>query len=332
MKLEENVSLTTLTTFHTGGVARFVATCTSVEEIQEALQVAKEKNLSWYVLGEGSNVLPEDKGYEGLIIRVVIPGMKVEDNLLVASAGVSWDEVVREAAKHNLWGIENLAGIPGLMGAAPIQNIGAYGTEVRDVLKEVQVLNAHTLEVETLANADCEFSYRDSIFKRSPHLIVTEVTLKLSKEPSPNITYGDLLKAKEEGKDLSTPEAIGKVVREIRSHKFPDLREYGTAGSFFKNPILSQKKYEELIAKYGSIPQFPNPNGIKIPLAFVLDKVLSLRGYNKGNAFLFGAQPLVLVLSRNGRAEEVEQLAKEIEEKVFSATEIRIEREVRTLK
>ena len=100
------------------------------------------------------------------------------------------------------------------------------------------------------------------------------------------------------------------MVREIRSHKFPDLREYGTAGSFFKNPILSQKKYEELIAKYGSIPQFPNPNGIKIPLAFVLDKVLSLRGYNKGNAFLFGAQPLVLVLSRNGRAEEVEQLAK----------------------
>lgn len=332
MKLEENVSLSTLTTFHTGGVARFVATCTSVEDLQEALQFAKDRNLSWYVLGEGSNVLPEDAGYEGLIIRVVIPGMTITDNRLTASAGVSWDAVVKEAAKHNLWGIENLAGIPGYMGAAPIQNIGAYGTEIKDVLESVRVLNAKTGEEETLTNAECEFSYRDSLFKRNPHRIVTEVTLRLSKDPSPNITYGDLLKAKEEGKDLSTPEAIGKVVREIRSHKFPNLKEYGTAGSFFKNPILSQEKYEELSTKYGSIPQFPNPHGIKIPLAFVLDKVLSLRGYKKGNAFLFGAQPLVLVLSRNGRAEEVEQLAKEIEEKVFSATEINIEREVRTLK
>ena len=332
MKLEENVSLATLTTFHAGGVARFVATCTSVEEIQEALTFAKDNSLSWYALGEGSNVLPEDKGYDGLIIRVVIPGMKVEGNQLSAAAGVSWDAVVQEAAKHSLWGIENLAGIPGFMGAAPIQNIGAYGTEIRDVLKEVRVLNATTREVEVLTNTECEFSYRDSIFKRAPHLIVTEVTLELSKEPSPNITYGDLLKAKEEGRDLSTPEAIGKVVREIRSHKFPDLREYGTAGSFFKNPILSKEKYEELVGTYGAIPQFPNPGGIKIPLAFVLDKVLSLRGYTKGNAFLFGAQPLVLVLTRNGRAEEVEELAKEIEEKVFSTTEITIEREVRTLK
>ena len=277
-------------------------------------------------------MLPEDRGYEGLIIRVVLPGMKVEDNQLSAAAGVSWDTVVTEAANHNLWGIENLAGIPGSMGAAPIQNIGAYGTEIRDVLKEVRVLNATTLQEERLTNAECEFSYRDSVFKRNPHLIVTNVTLELSKEPSPNITYGDLLKAKEDGKDLSTPEAIGKVVREIRSHKFPDLKEYGTAGSFFKNPILTKEKYEELVRTYGPIPQFPNPNGIKIPLAFVLDKVLALRGYRSGNAFLFGAQPLVLVLNRNGRAEEVEHLAKEIEEKVFSTTNITIEREVRTLK
>lgn len=335
MRIEERIPLATLTTLHTGGEARAVAYVCSEEELLEALEYAHNNQLSYYVLGEGSNVLPNDEGYDGLIIRMCIQGIEYkeqEDVVLVeAGAGVSWDALVTEVTHKGLWGFENLAGIPGTVGATPVQNIGAYGADISQTLVSVRAYDAQERAWKAFSREACALGYRDSRFKHEPHLIITRVTFALSTVPAPRITYGDLLVAQERGDDLSTPSRIADTVRLIRSKKFPDRTIYGTAGSFFKNPVLSKETYAALAVAYGVVPQFPHPDGIKIPLAFILDRVLSLRGFRIGNASLYGAQPLVLVLDPGGKAEEVDMLAREVEARVKEKTDISIEREVRTM-
>ena len=335
MTLRENVPLSSLTTLRAGGATRAVAECERVDDVLEALAYARERGMPWYILGDGSNVLAHDEGYEGLIIRPRIAGISFADDGasvgMTTGAGVSWDACVREAAARGLWGIENLAGIPGTCGAAPVQNIGAYGAELSQVLDRVDVFDIREETVRTLSKDECALGYRDSRFKHDPSLIILFVTLRLSTQGSARADYSDLKAAKEAGEDLSTPQKIGDSVRAIRARKFPDLAVSGTAGSFFKNPILSKAQYAALSERYGDVPQFPNPSGIKIPLAFILDKVLHLRGFRMGHAHLFGAQPLVLVLDEGGTAAEIEALACEVETRVREATGITIEREVRSL-
>lgn len=335
MELQESVPLRTLTTLKVGGPARYVFTITSVADLDRALAFTREHGLPFVVLGEGSNVLPAEEGYEGVLLRMQIPGITfhdVDDAVLVtAGAGVSWDALVRACAERSLWGIENLAGIPGTVGAAPVQNIGAYGMELESAFVSAEVYDAITHGVQTFTKEDSQFAYRDSRYKQEPHLIITEVTLRLTTTGTPRIGYADLTAAQERGEDMSTPAALGETVRKVRALKFPDLAEYGTAGSFFKNPILSPEQFAELTKRYGAVPSFPNPKGTKVPLAFILDRVLSLRGYRKGPTFLFGNQPLVLVADTGATAHDVDALAKEIETRVLEATDISIEREVRTL-
>lgn len=335
MTSEENIPLSHLTTFKAGGPATLVVHATKPEDVAAGIELARARNISFYPLGEGSNVLPSDEGYGGVIVRIEIPGIEFVDDgermLVTAGAGVHWDELVAEAASRGLWGIENLAGIPGTCGAAPVQNIGAYGAELRDTLHSVEAYDASAKAFVTLKADECKLAYRDSRFKHEPNLVITKMTLALAKEGLPRIEYGDLLRAREEGVDLTTPSTIGEAVRAIRSGKFPSLDEYGTAGSFFKNPVLSQESYDALTERYGAVPRFPNPAGIKVPLAFILDKALSLRGYRQGRAWLFGAQPLVLVLDKNSDAKEVEELARYVEARVHEATGITIEREVRSM-
>ncbi len=333
--LKERVPLATLTTLKVGGEARYVAFVESEQDVHEAVTFAREHDVSFYVLGEGSNVLPSDAGYDGVVIVMRIAGMETSEEKGVVriqgGAGVSWDAVVREAAAQNAWGIENLAGIPGTLGAAPVQNIGAYGAELAQVLEEVRVYDTTSGEVRTLSAADCTLGYRDSRFKHDASLIIIGVTLVLRTDASARLDYSDLARAKEAGEDLSTPAKIGDVVRAIRAKKFPDLSEYGTAGSFFKNPVMSEEVYSALSEKYGEAPRFPNVNGVKVPLAFILDKALGLRGFRLGPASLFGAQPLVLVAERGATAQDVDALAREVESRVYDATGITIEREVRTM-
>ena len=335
MTTHESVPLSSLTTLRAGGPARIVAFCESAADVRAALALSKERGLPYYVLGEGSNVLAPDEGFEGVVLRMQTDGLTVTDEGSVthlhAGAGVSWDRAVREAAARGLWGIENLAGIPGTCGAAPVQNIGAYGAELSQVLVAVDVLDATSGDERRLAAAECALRYRDSLFKHDQTLIILGMTLALAREGSARADYSDLKKAKEAGADLSTPEKVGELVRAIRSKKFPDLAVSGTAGSFFKNPIITEAEYAALAERYGEAPRFPNPDGVKIPLAFILDKVLGLRGFRLGRAHLFGAQPLVLVLDEGGTSADIEALAREVEKRVFDATNIRIEREVRSL-
>ncbi len=333
MSIQENVPLSSLTTLRVGGRARFVAECRTKEDVQEALLYAREHSLPWSVLGEGSNVLAGDNGYQGIILLVRIPGITETAHngavLLSVGAGVNWDTLVRDAAARTLWGLENLAGIPGTVGAAPVQNIGAYGAEVKDTLHEVHAIDASTGKERIFTNTECAFGYRESRFKKEPNLIITSVSFLLSKDGTPQVGYKDLANALAEGVDLSSPESIGDAVRAIRTRKFPDLTQVGTAGSFFKNPTISEEAYTSLKKRYPDLPGFPNEHGVKVPLAFILDHVLNLRGYTEGNVSLFERQPLVLVTQDGATADEVDAFAHSVAERVMRATGIKIEREVR---
>jgi UDP-N-acetylmuramate dehydrogenase len=331
MIVREQVLLASLSTLRVGGPARFVCEATSEDEVREAIAFAKERELPWRVLGQGSNILASDSGFEGVIILMKIPGIRDQgEGIVCVGAGESWDGLVRYAADRRLWGIENLAGIPGTVGASPVQNIGAYGTEVKSSVITVTVLNTESGDIEELTNAECRFGYRESRFKHEPHLIILSVTFSLRGEGDPQLGYADLMRARSEGVPMDTPEEIGAAVRDIRSRKFPDLRSYGTAGSFFKNPVISAEEYQTLAETYPELPGFETSSGIKVPLAFVLDKILSLRGYAEGNVALFSNQPLVLVTHEGATEIEVNNFADRIADKVLNATGIEIEREVRS--
>lgn len=330
MIVREQVLLASLSTLRVGGPARFVCEATSEDEVREAIAFAKERELPWRVLGQGSNILASDSGFEGVIILMKIPGIRAQgEGIVCVGAGESWDGLVRYAADRRLWGIENLAGIPGTVGASPVQNIGAYGTEVKSTIISVTVLNTETGDMEELTNAECRFGYRESRFKHEPHLIILSITFSLRGEGAPQLGYADLIRAQGEGVSMNTPEEIGAAVRDIRSRKFPDLRSYGTAGSFFKNPVISAEEYQTLAKTYAELPGFETSSGIKVPLAFLLDKILSLRGYAEGNVALFSNQPLVLVTHEGATEIEVNNFADRIADKVLNATGIEIEREVR---
>lgn len=332
MQHTEQVSCKSLTTLKVGGFVRHVVTVTSPEDLEEARTFIHAKALPFVVLGEGSNVLPSDDTFEGVVVLMRIPGISFQsegDSVRVTvGAGVIWEELVTSVADKGLWGLENLAGIPGTVGAAPVQNIGAYGAEFSTVCVRVSGMNMRTGEHFSFSEDECAFGYRDSVFKHRKELVITEVVLTLHTQSAPKLGYSDLARLHREGVLLTTPEEINTAVRAVRALKFPDLAVQGTAGSFFKNPIVTHERFAQLSATHGAIPSFPAKNGIKIPLAYILDHLLGLKGIKHGHVSLFGNQPLVLVTDEGATAKEVDEFAYAIEKKVFDATEIKIQREV----
>ena len=340
MMFSEDISLAGLTTFKLGGKARGVAVCKNLEDIKTALALSRERGLSWYVMGGGSNLLVNDNGYKGVILRmqgnqILFEEVENEQVLAIAEAGAIWDVFVEESIARGLWGIENLAGIPGSVGGAPVQNIGAYGADVSGTLAWVEAFDTVSGELCRFTNQECAFGYRESLFKHDPSLIIMRVAFLLSKKGNPYIEYADLkakvVKAGEESKKLDTPVAIAKAVREIRAGKFPDLAVSGTAGSFFKNPTITPVTFETLKATYPELPGYPVDGGVKISLAWILDHALNLKGYSDGHVRLFEKQPLVIVAEKGATSQDVDALARDIERKVLEATNIGLEREVRML-
>ncbi len=333
MILRENVPLSSLTTLHVGGSARYVAECVELSDIREAVQFAKKEGLPVIPIGEGSNILASDTGFDGLVLHMKLGHMVIDEDAgtITAGAGVIWDQVVAQAALRGWWGMENLAGIPGTVGAAPVQNIGAYGSELRDTVHEVHALDLSTDEEMVLSNEACAFGYRDSRFKKEPGLIITSVTFALQKDGEPQLRYKDLAEQKASGTPMHTPKEIAHVVRQVRSRKFPDMRVYGTAGSFFKNPTISTEEYARLKREYPELPGFPQETGVKIPLAWILDNVLHLNDFAMGHASLFKRQPLVLVTEPGATSEDVERIANHVRDVVANTTNIFIEREVQSV-
>lgn len=333
--LREHIPLAALTTLRVGGNARYVAECASADDVRAAVAFARAEGLPYVALGQGSNVLASDEGYPGVVLHIRIPGMHAEEAgdhvRLSAGAGVIWDQLVAQACVRGLWGLENLAGIPGTVGASPVQNIGAYGAEVKDTLECVEVIDLDSGEVHTLTASECAFGYRDSRFKREPNLLITAVTFKLSVNGVPQLGYADLARAAAAGETLETPKDVARVVRTIRSAKFPNLQTHGTAGSFFKNPVVSTSMFASLREGYPELPGYEQHEGVKVSLAWILDHILNLRGYAENHVALFERQPLVLVTHEGATAHDVDAFASRIAEKVFDATHIAIEREVRAL-
>ncbi|MFA5744857.1 MAG: UDP-N-acetylmuramate dehydrogenase [Candidatus Paceibacterota bacterium] len=333
MNLQEHIPLASLTTFHIGGPARFFREVHSEEEIKEAIKYAQEHNLALYPLGAGSNILIPDTGIDGAVLKMVSNNISFENEsdktLLIADAGALWENIVDAASNRELFGIENLAGIPGTMGGAVVQNIGAYGAEFSEVFQYADTINSVTGESVRIHFTDAEFAYRTSFFKKHREYIIVRAALRLSKKTSSNITYKDLARLHAAGESLNTPSEIVKVIRSIRVKKFPDITKEGTAGSFFKNPIVSRAIADDLLVRFPGLPMFLQENNMmKLSLAWILDNVLSLKGFSRGFVRLYEAQPLVIVASRGATAVEVDAFANEISERVFTATGITIEREV----
>lgn len=332
MTIEKNIPLKAFTTFHIGGAAEYFVRVHSIDEVREAIEFAKKENLAITILGGGSNVLIDDAGIRGLVIKIELSGIALEGDTLTVGAGESWDAVVACAVSNDLSGIENLSGIPGTVGGAVVQNIGAYGQALSQTLLWAEVYDTSTLEKQTFSNSDLQSGYRDSIFKRTPNrYVVLRAALGLSRIPKPDVSYKDL--AARFSDATPTLEEVRAAVLEIRSAKFPDLDVEGTAGSFFKNPILSLRDAKVLQEMYPELPLFPLPesSGVKIPLGWFLDYrhgVIDMRAVRVGGARMYEKQFLVIVAERNSSSNDVKELARIVQNKIFEVTKIKIEPEV----
>lgn len=333
VEIKENIELSQFTTFKIGGPARYFLIIKDEDDLRESFAFAKTRKLPIFVLGGGSNLLVSDQGFNGLVIKNEIKGFKFIDKdqdkvIFEVGAGEVWDEIVALSVARNLSGLENLSGIPGTVGGAAVQNAGAYGTEIKDCLVSVSGLNIVNGKSFEFNLKDCQYGYRHSIFKANKKLVITSVVFELSKKPNLNISYASLKARLVDEKDLT----LGKIreeVLKIRSEKLPDWRKVGTAGSFFKNPVINLDKYEKLKTEYPEIPGFPEKNNkIKIPLAWILDHICNLKNYKEGKVGLYEKQPLVLVSFAGALEKEVVKISKIVKEKVFEKTGIEIEEEV----
>lgn len=334
LSLRENVSLAPLTTFRVGGPARFFCEVTTVEELKEAVVFAEKHAVPVFILGGGSNVLINDGGFPGLVIKIDMRGITYADDsdsvLVSAGAGEDWDAFVEETVKNNLWGLENLSLIPGSVGASPVQNVGAYGVEVKDVLYAVQVYDKTTHTIHTLAPHRCALGYRDSMFKHEDGegFVVLRVIFRLSKKPNPRVAYSDVQKELEDTDNL-TPEKIREAIIAIRTRKLPDPTVVGTAGSFFKNPVISEALFKEVQGTFPDIPSYPAADHKrKIPLAWILDHALHLNGLREGAVGVWPTQPLVVVNYGGAHAKDIRVFTEKISKDVFAKTKIKIEHEV----
>lgn len=335
MKITENQSLKELTTFRIGGPARYFCIVRNEDELIEAIGFSKKNKIPFFVLGGGSNILVADKGFNGLVIKNEIKGIKYEENDNVikvnVGAGENWDNFVSDTVDRGYYGLENLSLIPGTVGASPVQNIGAYGSEVKDTIESVYVLDVKKDEYKTFSNSECDFSYRDSIFKKDKgRYVVINVTFNLTKNGKLNLTYKDVQEYfnRRQNNNPSLKQVRNAII-DIRTNKLPNLQEYGTAGSFFKNVIVSQAKAKEILAKYPEIIIHSiNEKKVKIPLAWILDNICGFRGKRKGNVGVYKNQALVLVNYGNATADEITELAQEMVDAVYDKTGIEIYPEV----
>ncbi len=337
MEIRENVPLASLVAFRTGGVARYLIGIRTDEDVVRAKKFADEKGLPIGILGGGSNTLPKDGVIKRVILRMEGDRIHFEEKsdavFVIADAGLSFDGVVAETALRGYWGLENLSGIPGSVGAAPVQNVGAYGVEAGNFIDSVEVVDLETGRIRHLLHDELRFGYRDSIFKHEEgnDLVVLRVTFRIPLGGGATIGYKDL--ALHFGdKTPETPEEVRRAVIVIRSRKFPPLESFGTAGSFFKNPIVPEDKAADLLVRFPGMPQFPEKDGrVKLSAAFLIDKVAQLRGVREGDVETWQAQALVLVNRGGASSLEINAFAAMVAEHVHDKTGIMLEPEVVTL-
>lgn len=335
MDIHTNISLKNLTTMKLGGPAQFFAEVHTVQELHELHQDAQTKNIPVFILGGGSNVIARDEGFAGLILRMKIPGFEViADDLNTTTvkigAGEIWDEIVKRTVDMRLSGIEAMSAIPGTCGAAPVQNIGAYGQEVADTLVSLEAYDSQTHSIVTLQNADCEFAYRHSIFRgnQQGRYVITSITLKLSKS-LPSAPFYDSLQTYFDQHAISvfTQQTVRDAVVAIRSDKLPDPKVTPNTGSFFKNAIIESWQLDELKTKFPEIKAYDMGNGtVKIPTGWLIDTV-GLKGQLLHGMRINEKNALVLINESATSYNDLAAARDEIIGKVRDTFRIQIEQE-----
>ena len=335
MQIRENISLKNYTTFKIAGKARYFFEVKSLDELREAVQFAKSQAMSFFILGGGSNTLFVLPSFKGVVIKINIKGKEFGNAggsvLARVGAGENWDDFVEESVRRNLFGVENLSAIPGSVGGAPIQNIGAYGAEVGDVIQSVEVFDTEKEHPRVFSSEECQFAYRDSFFKTKEggRFVVTAVNFLLRKESTPNLSYKDVADYFRNEDLKQTLKNVRLAIVDIRRRKFPDLKKIGTAGSFFKNPIIDKHKYLALQNRFKNVPGIAvSADFTKVSAAWLLDNVGNFKGMRHGDAGVWKLQPLVLVNFGGARGEEILFLSKKIQEKIKDETGIELELEV----
>lgn len=331
------VSLKNYTTLHLDVNAKQLLSIKSIEDIIHFFDSSASVKETWMILGGGSNVLFVND-FDGTILHVQIPGKEIiredESSVLVRfGAGENWHDCVKWAVERNYGGIENLALIPGTCGAAPVQNIGAYGVELKDVLQSVHGYNLIEKRIQQLSNKECEFGYRDSIFKRAlkHRFFITHIDIRLTKQNGHvlNTSYKPL----EEWLILNqiapvTIYAIFEAVVAIRSSKLPNPDEIGNAGSFFKNPVVGLDLLQKIQSQFHEVPHYPySENLVKIPAGWLIEKA-GWKGYREGDVGVYPKQALVLVNYGNASGKDLLNLAQRIINSVFELFSITLEPEV----
>ena len=335
-RIYQDTSLKPYNTFGVEARARYLASFSGEQELRDLLNDSQFSEMPVLLLGGGSNIL-FTRDFEGLVLVNEITGIEVlEDTdeycVVKAGAGENWDDLVGYCVNNGWGGLENLSYIPGSVGASPIQNIGAYGAEVKDTIQMVHTLNRDSLVPLAYSNHDCRFDYRNSIFKNrlKDKRIITHVTFKLSKKPQYNIDYGSL-KETVEKKGKINLQTIRDSVIEIRRGKLPEPEETGSAGSFFKNPVVGQREFKKLQAAHPNMPSYRLAGKRhKIPAGWLIDQ-LGWKGYREGDAGVHARQALVLVNYGRAGGREIYQLSQRIRESVRSVFGIELEYEVNIL-
>lgn len=344
MLVQENVPLAPLTTFRIGGPARFLIEASSPADVQEAVTFARSRNLPLFVLGGGSNLVIADSGWPGVVLKISIggieqrPGQYEGKALFDAGAGESWDIFVSRAVAAGCAGVECLSGIPGSVGGTPVQNVGAYGQEVSETIDSVEALDLQSGEIRELCGEACGFSYRSSIFNTSERerFIILRVTYALTPCGVPHLAYADLKRHFDRAGTAPTLAETREAVRAIRARKgmliVPNDPDSQSAGSFFKNPVLTEAEHEDLqkrAAQKGlTLPSYPAlESKKKVSAAWLVENSGFARGYDAGRVGISRKHALAIVNRGGATADEVLKLKDEIQQHVQETWGVRLEPE-----
>jgi UDP-N-acetylmuramate dehydrogenase len=345
MKIQENIPLAPLTTMQVGGAARYFAEVKRDDEVREAVQFAKSRDLPLFVLGGGSNLVISDAGWPGLVLRIAIGGILTDPKSppsrsvhFSVGAGVDWDDFVAQAVAQNCAGVECLSGIPGSVGGTPVQNVGAYGQEVADTIESVLAFDLKQHRMVSLPKPACGFRYRASIFNTTERgrYIIVRVNYGLKRGGAPSLKYADLQKHFAERKTPPSLAEVREAVREIRRSKgmliVPGDDDCRSAGSFFKNPVLSEEQFKELAervaAKGLEIPSYPGLDAQhKVSAAWLVEHSGFSKGYVLGAAGISAKHALALTNRGDAKASDIVGLKDEIQHGVQEAWGILLEAE-----
>jgi UDP-N-acetylmuramate dehydrogenase len=335
MTVQTNVSLKPYNTFGIAAIAKYFVEVSSIEQLQAILQNPDYQGIERLILGGGSNLLLT-KDFDGIVIRIVIKGIEKfkedgENIWLKVGAGEVWHDLVLYCVNHNYAGIENLSLIPGTVGAAPMQNIGAYGVEIKEVFESLEAIEIKTGKSRIFTKEECQFGYRESIFKHTVkgEYVIVNVNFKLNKTPVYHVEYGAIKDTlAESGIDKLSIKAISDAVISIRQSKLPNPAEIGNAGSFFKNPEIPRAQFDLLKEQFSTIPSYPvNEQTVKVPAGWLIEQA-GWKGQRFGNIGVHAKQALVLVNFGEGKGNEIKELSQKIQDSIKEKFGIQLQAEV----